>query len=219
MGYTPSGGTRRGTETCPLVSGVLRSVALARSLLRDTDRPLGRTPKQAFMRGGAGARVERGHGACPYWGVRRRTRRPPAPRRSGQTRMETETMQTEQTPNTGAARAEAHNAAEAARAAARRAERAEWNEAALIERYPHIDEVVERGPNGPTRVVVRCDDPQTRAGAVICTGLREIAVQDLFQVHRCEACQTAVVRKARRTRAAERDKALRAELKALRAQA
>jgi hypothetical protein len=125
---------------------------------------------------------------------------------------------TELLPNLGGAeRAAAHNAAEARAAEARRAARAEARETELLERYPHIDEVVERGPSGPTRVVVRCDDPQTRAGKVVCTGLREIAVQDLFQVHRCEACQTAVVRAGRRARQAARDKALRAELAELRA--
>lgn len=118
---------------------------------------------------------------------------------------------------TGADRALAHNAAEAQRAVERRAERAVEREAALKERYSNILSVTAYGPNGPTRVEIACDDPQTRQGVAICEGTREIAVQDLFQVHRCEACQSYVVRKARRARQAERDKALRAAAKAAKA--
>jgi hypothetical protein len=44
------------------------------------------------------------------------------------------------------------------------------------------------------------------------------AVQDLFQVHRCEACQSYVVRRARRAKAQARDKALRAAARAAKGQ-
>lgn len=107
------------------------------------------------------------------------------------------------------ANAEAHAAA-----VVRRARRAEAAEIDLKRRYPHLVRVAQRGPNGPTRVVIECDDPQVRLGVAVCEGEREIAVQDLFQVHRCGACQDRVVRKARRARTAARDKALRAAARA-----
>lgn len=107
------------------------------------------------------------------------------------------------------ANAEAHAAA-----VRRRQRRAEASEIDLKARYPHLVSVAQRGPNGPTRVVIECDDPQTRLNVSVCEGSREIAVQDLFQVHRCAACQDRVVRKARRARTAARDKALRAAARA-----
>lgn len=120
-------------------------------------------------------------------------------------------------PQTGAERVAEWNDTQRAIAAKRRAEQADRNETALLEKYPNIDEVVERGLTGPTRVVINCDDPQTKQGVVICTGLREIAVQDAFQVHRCLACQTYVTAKGRRARQAERDRELRALARTLRA--
>jgi hypothetical protein len=44
----------------------------------------------------------------------------------------------------------------------------------------------------------------------VCQGTREIAVQDLFQVHRCAACQDRVVKLARRAKAKARIKSLKA---------
>lgn len=108
------------------------------------------------------------------------------------------------------------NANEESHAAAivRKARRAQANEIALKAKYPRLVSVVERGPSGPTRVTIECDDPQTRLGVPVCVKTRTIAVQDLFQVHRCEPCQDRVVRRARRARTATRDKALRAAARA-----
>lgn len=58
-----------------------------------------------------------------------------------------------------------------------------------------------------TRVVIRCVDPQeTSDGESVCEEEREIAVQDLFQVMRCQACQDRAVQLYRNRRARERRK-------------
>lgn len=105
------------------------------------------------------------------------------------------------------------NAAAKAQAEARRKAKAETAEKELRAKYPHVKEIVARGPNGPTRVRIECTDPQTKQvdgkAVSVCEGTREIAVQDLFQVTRCASCQDRVVRKARRMRQAKKDKALR----------
>lgn len=84
----------------------------------------------------------------------------------------------------------------------------------LLEKYPHVKLISEMGPHGPKRVVIECTDPQTKQGpdgkaVSVCVKKREIAVQDLFQVTRCEPCQDRIVRKARRVRQAAKDKQLR----------
>jgi hypothetical protein len=117
----------------------------------------------------------------------------------------------------GADRAAAFNLAQAEAAQARRAERAVARERELTERYPSILSFAAYGPGGPTRVEIACDDPQVRQGTPICEGTREIAVQDLFQVHRCEACQAYVTRKTRRAKQAARDADLRALARSLKA--
>lgn len=87
-------------------------------------------------------------------------------------------------------------------------------------RYALVESVVEQGQDGaPKRVVIRCADPQTKQGAdgqpmSVCTGTREIAVQDLFQVTACAACADRKVRKARRQRAKRRMSSLKAMLAA-----
>lgn len=89
-------------------------------------------------------------------------------------------------------------------------------------RFAHVLSVVEQTKDGsPKRVVVECTDKQTKTapdGSLVsgCTGTREIAVQDLFQVRCCAWCADRLVRKARRNRAKSRDKALRAQARALR---
>lgn len=84
-------------------------------------------------------------------------------------------------------------------------------------RFAHVVSIAAMGKTGPTRVVIECDDPQTKLGTPVCTKTREIAVQDLFQVHRCAACQDRVVRRARREKAKARVKALKAMARAAKA--
>jgi len=57
--------------------------------------------------------------------------------------------------------------------------------------WKNVKEIVETTSKGrPARVVVRCSDPQKVAdGSSVCEKTREIAIQDLFQVVRCSACQ------------------------------
>lgn len=57
----------------------------------------------------------------------------------------------------------------------------------------------------PYRVVIECQDPQdVDTDDDICEGEREIAVQDLFQVYRCEPCQKRAVNRRRRERRKEK---------------
>lgn len=91
----------------------------------------------------------------------------------------------------------------------------------IRERYSIVEEILEVGKNGPTRVRIRCSDPQTKQEGTgedakqvsVCEGTREIAVQDLFQVRRCKACQDRVIRKNRRETQKAKNKALRAAAK------
>jgi hypothetical protein len=105
------------------------------------------------------------------------------------------------------------NAESKAKAEANRKAKAERAEKELLAKYPHVVAVTQRGPNGPTRVRIRCTDPQTKQEddkqVSVCEKEREIAVQDLFQVTRCVACQDRVLRKARRTRQSKKNKELR----------
>lgn len=139
--------------------------------------------------------------------------RPPArgPLRADPNGDRTMDTQTETTQTPLSANDQAH-----ADATRRRARRVEAATIELKRRYPNVVAIETTGANGPTRVTIECDDPQTRVGATetMCEGTRGIAVQDLFQVHRCEACQGYVVRRARRAKAEARDKALRAAAKA-----
>ncbi len=59
------------------------------------------------------------------------------------------------------------------------------------EMWGKVERVTEASDkNRPLRVLIKCTDPQTdREGNKLCGGTREIAVQDLFQVHRCQPCQ------------------------------
>lgn len=89
------------------------------------------------------------------------------------------------------------------------------------ERYKNVLRVTEQTKDGaPKRVVVACTDKQFKQapdGTLVteCEGEREIATQDLFQVDSCAWCADRKVRKARRNRAKARDKALRAQLRAM----
>lgn len=89
-------------------------------------------------------------------------------------------------------------------------------------RYEHVLRVTEQSKDGsPKRVVIACSDKQYKQapdGTLVsgCEGEREIATQDLFQVTSCAWCADRKVRKARRNRAKSRDKALRAQAKAMR---
>lgn len=90
--------------------------------------------------------------------------------------------------------------------------------AADAHRYRHVESVTELTVRGtPARVVIRCEDPQSRQGVSVCQGTREIATQDLFQVTCCAACADRKVRIARRERTKRRNKEARALLKAQRA--
>lgn len=66
-----------------------------------------------------------------------------------------------------------------------------------------VSEVNEDGK--PLRVIVACQDPhEDKDGNEVCVETREIAVQDLFQVERCEPCQDEYTRKYRAKKARER---------------
>lgn len=88
------------------------------------------------------------------------------------------------------------------------------------ERYARVLRVTALGAKGqPVRVVVGCEDPQTKQGPdgkpiSLCQAEREIATQDLFQVRCCVACADRKVKLARRAKAKARDKAAREALKA-----
>lgn len=58
-----------------------------------------------------------------------------------------------------------------------------------------VAEITEYGTSGrPTRVLINCQDPQVNGkGESVCEHTRYIAVQDLFQVNRCHACQKRAV--------------------------
>lgn len=80
-------------------------------------------------------------------------------------------------------------------------------------RYGHVVRVVELTKEGnPKRVVITCQDPQIKQegdkAISVCIKEREIAVQDLFQVRRCEPCADRVVKRARRRRMKDKMKAL-----------
>lgn len=111
------------------------------------------------------------------------------------------------------------NAESKAKAEANRKAKAEKTEKELRQKYPHVVSIAARGPNGPTRVVIECTDPQTKQvdgkAVPVCEKTREIAVQDLFQVTRCAACQDRITRKSRRVRQAAKDKELRKLAQAL----
>lgn len=83
------------------------------------------------------------------------------------------------------------------------------------ERYAHVLRVVAQTKDGrPARVVVPCQNPQTKQGpngerVSVCEGEREIATQDLFQVSCCAACAERLVRIARRQRTKVRIRSLR----------
>jgi hypothetical protein len=101
-----------------------------------------------------------------------------------------------------------------------RLKNAEATPAHIRERFSIVEEILEVGKNGPTRVRIRCSDPQTKQDPSdatkqisVCEGTREIAVQDLFQVRRCKACQDRVIRKNRRETQKTKNKALRAAAK------
>lgn len=78
----------------------------------------------------------------------------------------------------------------------------------------HILAVTDLGPKGARRIAIACTDPQQVRGESICTGEREIAVQDAFQVRRCEACQARLVRKNRAAKRKAKAKAAKAAAKA-----
>jgi hypothetical protein len=105
------------------------------------------------------------------------------------------------------------NAASKAKALENRKIKAEKARVELLQKYPHVTAIVAEGANGPTRVRIRCTDPQTKQvdgkAVPVCEGEREIAVQDLFQVTRCVSCQDRVIRKARRVRQTTKNKQLR----------
>lgn len=86
--------------------------------------------------------------------------------------------------------------------------------------HEYVEEMKQTGPNywnrvieptdwnedgEATRVLIKCTDPQVDGdGESVCTETREIAVQDLFQVYRCESCQDRAVQIYRNRRARER---------------
>lgn len=89
-------------------------------------------------------------------------------------------------------------------------------------RFKNVVRVTELTNAGePKRVVIKCDDPQTKMvgteAVSVCVGEREIAIQDLFQVHRCEPCADRVVRRARRYRQKRKNKSLREMARAMKA--
>lgn len=92
-------------------------------------------------------------------------------------------------------------------------------EPGIAQRYAKVIRVTEQTKDGsPKRVVIQCQDPQTKFEGTtpvsVCQGEREIAVQDLFQVECCAACADRKVRKARRDRAKRKNKAMRQAMKA-----
>lgn len=87
-------------------------------------------------------------------------------------------------------------------------------------RWAKVVRVTEMGKSGPTRVVIKCQDPQTKQSEggeqkSVCEGEREIAIQDLFQVECCKPCQERKVRKARRESQKKRNRQMRAQIDAL----
>lgn len=67
---------------------------------------------------------------------------------------------------------------------------AERAEDADMPGWANVRKVVEAGKDGlPNRVIIECQDPQEKGGKSTCVKTREIAAQDVFQVHRCEPCQ------------------------------
>lgn len=71
-----------------------------------------------------------------------------------------------------------------------------------------VTEVTNRG--NPSRVLIECQDPQVNSdGISVCQKTREIAVQDLFQVYRCESCQKRAVQIYRNRLARQRRARLR----------
>lgn len=71
--------------------------------------------------------------------------------------------------------------------------------------------VTESTPSGnPSRVVVKCADPQTNSNdESVCAKTREVAIQDVFQVVRCLPCQKRSVQIYRNRLARNRRKELR----------
>lgn len=74
------------------------------------------------------------------------------------------------------------------------------------ERYSNAVEVTEASPNGrPVRVTVKCQDPQVDSeGTSVCSKTREVAIQDVFQVKRCDSCQSRYTQIYRNKLARER---------------
>lgn len=71
--------------------------------------------------------------------------------------------------------------------------------------WDRVVQISEYGSTGPARVIIECQDPQTKSdGTEICEGRREIATQDLFQVYRCASCQKRSVQIARNAMARRR---------------
>lgn len=92
-------------------------------------------------------------------------------------------------------------------------------------RFKNVVRVVELTNDGePKRVVIQCSDPQFKTEGSgesakqvsVCAGEREIAIQDLFQVYRCQPCADRAVRIARRQAAKKRVKKAKALLRARR---
>lgn len=82
------------------------------------------------------------------------------------------------------------------------AEYDDWNK--VIE----VTEATEKGR--PARVTIECQDPQVDGnGESVCVKTRNIAIQDLFQVERCESCQARTVQLYRNRLARERRARLR----------
>lgn len=79
--------------------------------------------------------------------------------------------------------------------------------------YDRIVGVVEASPEGrPLVVTVKCIDPQVDGdGNSVCAKTRDVKIQDVFQVTRCEPCQARYVQIYRNRLARER----RAELRKL----
>lgn len=75
-----------------------------------------------------------------------------------------------------------------------------------MEGWENVVEVTEVSPKGkPVRVIVECQDPlETRDGESVCVETREIQAQDVFQVRRCEPCQSRHLQLIRNRLARER---------------
>lgn len=74
------------------------------------------------------------------------------------------------------------------------------------ETYGKVSKILEVSEaNKPLRLEILCQDPQTtRDGKSVCAKKREVKIQDLHQVTRCEPCQSRRLQLYRNERARAR---------------